>query len=1228
MNLLRTLKTTALAALAVNTSAQQLIPTKGKDFWFGFMENYGGGGNQHLYVYISSDANTQGTMSSPLIGWSQPFTVTANTVTQLEVPLTTMHHGSEILENKSVHIVTQDTVAVYALNLESATADAAVIYPTKSLGTDYRVQAFYGLAGFGTLNSEMLIVATADGTTIEIIPSTGTLGGQPANVPFTVQLDQGETYQVQASTGDGDFTGSVIRGTQESGGCRPFAVFSGSVCPDVPTGCFACDHVFDQNLPTPFWGTKYFSVPWQDADVYLYRVLANEDNTIVTIDGATIPTLNAGQYYEIQNTPDAHCFSGNKPFSVAQFMQGNDCSGNSDPALLILNAEEQRIDDITFAAVVSPNITAQYINVIVDANNTSQVTLDGNLVPAVQFSTFSACADHAHATLPLTQGSHRISCPSGLTGYVYGTGPNYETYAYSVGSFTSIPALNYDTVFCGLDTSDVVTLSPPEPVFNPWWSVQSAPNDTLFEGISFTFQPSASDIYVLTGTENISGCTQQYFFSVELGEPPATEILTPPLVCAYSPTTIDLQLQPVGTYLYEWTPSAGLNDPHVQDPVVTAAHDTWYHVNVTTLTGCAQTEDSVLVQVSPGDVLDVVTTATPALICEGQDAHLGVQVAQIIAEDDMDGGIGALWEQVQNCTSSNICGSVFGNALYFDGNGNRFARTVPLNVSNGGSLRYALKLATGVAPCADVTDDIEGVLVEYSLDGNSWVLMAQYGQSAFPDFGSVVMPIPVAAQSPNTRFRWRQLLNSGAGFDNWMLDDVAIASNNNTGISFNWTPAATLSGANVPDPIATPPTTQTYTVNLTDQVTGCQYHDEVSISVGPMFTVDMLNDTALCGFGAVQLNATPDQPGVYSYVWSPDNFTLSSTVVADPFAGPFETTDYIVQITSAFGCVVTDTVTVTVAQQLLADVFAAPNPVCPGDQANLQVQAYQGSGFYAYQWTPASSLDDATSATPIATPSSTTNYIVSVTDQLCGVVVQEGITLQVIPGPVVDLGDDLGLCPGQTIVLDAGAGGASYTWSTQESSQTIDVDEEGTYWVTVSNGQCVSTDTVEVDAAVDPGDLEFIVFGCEGGQAVLTIPYEAVSYAWAGGEVSRAITVGAFGDFPFTIQDAYGCTFSGVAHYRTDPLSDGLEVPNVVSPNGDNKNDYFTPLSGGNKQVAVTIYNRYGQEVFSASDMGQLWNGRTKGGEVAEGTYFYVVRFTPVCDPRPQELKGAVTVVR
>lgn len=1225
-NSLRTLQFICITLAIGGVQAQQLIPTKGKDFWLGFMQNYGGGLNQHLYVYISSTQNTSGTMTSPLIGWNQPFTVTANTVTQLEVPLTNMHIGSEVIDNKSVHIQTLDTVAVYALNLESATADAAVIYPTRSLGTDYRVQAFYGLDGFGNLNSEMLIVATADGTTVEITPSCNTSGGQPQGTPFTVQLDQGESYQVQAATAQGDLTGTVVRGTPESGGCRPFAVFSGSVCPDVPTGCFACDHLFDQNLPTPFWGTKYYSVPWQDADVYLYRVLANEDNTIVTIDGVAIPTLNAGQYYELNNTPDPHCFSGNKKFSVAQFMQGNDCSGLSDPALLILNAEEQKIDDITFATVVSPNITAQYINVVVDAADAGQVTLDGNIVPALQFTQFNSCSDHAHATLPLTQGSHSISCPNGLTGYVYGTGPNYETYAYSVGSFTSLPTLNYDTVFCGLDTSDHVTLSPPEPVFNPYWTVQSDPNDTLYEGLVYTFQPTASDVYVLTGTENVSGCTQQYFFSVELGDPPSTQIIAPPVVCAYSPTTIDLQLTPNGTYLYDWTPTAGLNDPHAQDPVVTAAHDTWYHVNITTLTGCSQTEDSVLVHVTDGNVLSTIASAVPPLICVGQQAQLHTDVARIIAEDDFDGALSSMWDVVQGGTQNNVCGSVFGNALYFNGNGGRFARTLPLDVSLGGTLRYAIKLASGVAPCEDV-DAGEDVLVEYSLDGAAWVLMADHGEASFPDFGSVVLPIPVAAQSATTRFRWRQPLNNGLGQDNWMLDDVAIASVDNTGMTFQWTPAATLSNATISDPIATPPTTQDYAVHMVDQQNGCTYDTHVQLSVGPSFNINLLNDTAICGFGAVQLNALPDQPGVYSYLWSPDNFTLSSTTIANPFASPSVTSNYVVQVTSQYGCVETDTVTVTVAAALSADASVAPTTVCAGDPANLLVQAYQGSGFYHYQWTPPASLDNATSATPHATPGSTTTYTVVVIDDLCGVTAQDQVTLTVLPAPQLDLGPDVGLCPGGFVVLDAGPVG-SYVWSTQELTRTIQVDSEGVYWVEVTEGQCTSSDTIAVVAATDPGDIGFTVFGCEGGAATLYIPYDAATYSWASGQDSRAITVNAFGDYPFTVVDAYGCTFHGTARYRTDPLGNGLVVPNVISPNGDGKNDYFEPMSGGNRNVAITIFNRYGQEVFSSPNMNTLWNGHAKSGEVTEGTYFYVVKYTPLCQPEPRVEKGAVTVVR
>ena len=78
---------------------------------------------------------------------------------------------------------------------EDATADAASILPTQSLGTQYRVHCYYGLSGFGTLNSEFLIVATQDGTQIEITPSSATLGGQPAGGPCRARRSPGKVHR-------------------------------------------------------------------------------------------------------------------------------------------------------------------------------------------------------------------------------------------------------------------------------------------------------------------------------------------------------------------------------------------------------------------------------------------------------------------------------------------------------------------------------------------------------------------------------------------------------------------------------------------------------------------------------------------------------------------------------------------------------------------------------------------------------------------------------------------------------------------------------------------------------------------------------------------------------------------------------------------------------------------------------------------------------------------------
>lgn len=73
-----------------------------------------------------------------------------------------------------------------------------------------------------------------------------------------------------------------------------------------------------------------------------------------------------------------------------------------------------------------------------------------------------------------------------------------------------------------------------------------------------------------------------------------------------------------------------------------------------------------------------------------------------------------------------------------------------------------------------------------------------------------------------------------------------------------------------------------------------------------------------------------------------------------------------------------------------------------------------------------------------------------------------------LPVPV-DLGEDIEICDGETIILDAGEGYASYLWGTGDITQTIEVGNEGTYPVTVINEyECEDSDTIDVTVNPSP----------------------------------------------------------------------------------------------------------------------------------------------------------------
>ncbi|MEX1132167.1 MAG: IgGFc-binding protein, partial [Flavobacteriales bacterium] len=224
------------------------LPTRGKTFWTGFMQN--GFGAQSLKVHIMGSTATSGTVSIPGTGWSAPFNVALNGVAVVDIPTIAENSGSETVLNKGVIIQAQDSVNVLISSFQNFTHDLAQILPVNSLGSSYRVDSYQGLPNFNNLHkSELLIVATEDGTQVRITPTVNTAGGRPAGVPFNVDLNAGQTYQVQAATDNTDLTGTLVEATNLSGNCRPFVVMGGSMCATVPGSCSACDVIFEQIIP-------------------------------------------------------------------------------------------------------------------------------------------------------------------------------------------------------------------------------------------------------------------------------------------------------------------------------------------------------------------------------------------------------------------------------------------------------------------------------------------------------------------------------------------------------------------------------------------------------------------------------------------------------------------------------------------------------------------------------------------------------------------------------------------------------------------------------------------------------------------------------------------------------------------------------------------------------------------------------------------------------------------
>lgn len=314
---------------------------------------------------------------------------------------------------------------------------------------------------------------------------------------------------------------------------------------------------------------------------------------------------------------------------------------------------------------------------------------------------------------------------------------------------------------------------------------------------------------------------------------------------------------------------------------------------------------------------------------------------------------------------------------------------------------------------------------------------------------------------------------------------LPVAAIGDTAYNYSWSPTI---GTGTPSIIDTnvvtliqPDTTRTYT--LTASFPGCpDVKRSITLGIEPIPVVDAGRDTGICQWDTLRLHAKvkPTWYTNYRYQWSPGN-DLNNTTQSDPVLTGNLDTKLQLTVTTAIGCVDSDSVNITVHP----GNFAAGTPdagICPEDTTTLQV-----TGGQKFKWVPSNYLSNDTDSIVRTYSPVPIDYTVYVTNQYgCRDTVIIPITL--FPAAVLYLGDDLHLYPGEKYQMDAKGNCVAFSWfpnvglnATNIYNPVISPTVYTRYYVTgVTAGGCSTTDTInvyteqtvlDVPNAFNPGSL-------------------------------------------------------------------------------------------------------------------------------------------------------------
>ncbi|PYE81698.1 putative secreted protein (Por secretion system target) [Winogradskyella epiphytica] len=734
--------------------------------------------------------------------------------------------------------------------------------------------------------------------------------------------------------------------------------------------------------------------------------------------------------------------------------------------------------ETTASIEVSPNVETTY-SVEVSSNNCSsadQVTVYVNESPNITISEDQVIVDGESTTLSVSGGDN----------YEWSTGETSETITVSpnVTTIYSVSSTNVN----GCVTNESVTVT-----VVPGVTANAGEDATICSGESYTLTATGGTTYVWdtedSGFELVVSPTITTTYTVtvedEYGNSDSDSVTvfvneSPNITVSEDVYVIQgnsVSLSANGGVSYSW--SSGETTAEIS---VSPAETTTYVVTGFSENGCQSTAEVTVIVVD-----ELVANA-------GQDVSVCVGESAILTAS---GGTGYVWNTGETTASIEVTPEV--TTTY----------TVTVTDDYGNSDSDEVTVTVDSPPTAYAGED------QIVCEGESVILIAEGGDSYLWSTGATTASISVSP-SEDTIYSVEVFSNSCSDTDDVTVyvtqssnltisEDLAIVTGNSTLLevsgaeSYLWSTGETSNSIEV-----SPSETTTYSV-IGYTTNGCESSAEVTVTVIPQLLANAGEDVSICNGETVTLNAS----GGVNYSWNTGDTGASLTVT------PTETTTYMVTATDDYGNSDSDSVTVTVNESpslTLSDNVT----ITEGESTNLIA-----NGAATYLWSTGE-----TSNTIEVSPTETTTYSVTGSSEF-GCESSAEVTVTVVPQLLANAGEDVSICNGHTVTLNA-SGGVNYSWNTGDTGSSLIVTptETTTYTVTVTDDYGNSdSDSVTVTVNESPSLTLSDNVTITEGESTNLIANGAATYLWSTGETSNTIEVSPTETTTYSVTgtSAFGC---------------------------------------------------------------------------------------------------------